>query len=429
MIITKNRQKVKKISISLISKLDRVISLPLKKFILEMCFGMITTGSCNINLIAGKLNESSFVKHTVKRLQRMLLHCKVFHFANKLSLDTCISKVCDESIIALDDGDIVHQYGKKFDKIAPVKDGSSGDIKPGYWLNQASGFNPSTQETFPLQVSIYSTKEKGFKSANNEGFKTVDKVISRIGVKGLWVMDRGYDGGEYFHYFLKNNLNFMIRMNKTRNLIYRDKSVNINGLAKSINRRIRFSQVAKFGSMKVKILVKKKEHEMTLICYKDKRNKEPMIFLTNGWIKSTKELKRRIRGYFHRWGVEVCYRFEKQGFGIEKSKTRNYDRIKTLLGLTLISWLILIKINEQPKLKESVLKNAKMEKDKIKNRPKFIYYRIQRGIQNLFEGIKRLFLFRLKRKQKQEIIKKKMSEMPLFNKLKINDFQLLEEVA
>lgn len=117
------------------------------------------------------------------------------------------------------------------------------------------------------------------------------------------------------------------------------------------------------------------------IIHKDKRNKEPILFLTEGWLKQTKELKRRIRGYFRRWGVEECYRFEKQGFEIEKSRTRNYERIKALLGLTIISWLILIKVNESPRLREMVLTEARMEKDKPKDRPKFIYYRLLRGIQ------------------------------------------------
>jgi hypothetical protein len=89
-----------------------------------------------------------------------------------------------------------------------------------------------------------------------------------------------------------------------------------------------------------------------LICYKDDRNKEPMIFLANGWLSKSKELHRRIRGYFRRWGVEECYRFEKQGFGIEKSKTRNYNRIQALLGLTILGWLVLIKINEHASLRE-----------------------------------------------------------------------------
>ncbi len=156
---------------------------------------------------------------------------------------------------------------------------------------------------------------------------------------------------------------------------------------------------------------------MTLICYKDDRNKAPILFLTNGYIKSTKELKRRIQGYFHRWGVEVCYRFEKQGFGIEKSKTRNFKRVKTLLGLTIISWLIMIRINDNTKLREEILINARMEKTKLKDRPKFIYYRLQRGIQNLFEGIDRMFNFRLKKKKLDKPLYK-----PLF---KTNDFELV----
>ena len=64
------------------------------------------------------------------------------------------------------------------------------------------------------------------------------------------------------------------------------------------------------------------------------------------------------------WSIEEGYRFEKQGFGIEKATVRKYSKIKTLLGLTILSWILLVKINESPKLKEVVLNKAKMEKNK-----------------------------------------------------------------
>jgi len=73
-----------------------------------------------------------------------------------------------------------------------------------------------------------------------------------------------------------------------------------------------------------------------------------------------------------------------------------------IVFLTIISWLILIKVNEQPSLKDVVLKEARMGKDKPKDIPKFIYYRLIRGIQNMFAGVKRLFLFRLKRKRESK---------------------------
>ena len=63
-------------------------------------------------------------------------------------------------------------------------------LLPGYWFNQVSGYNPDTEETFPIALDMYSTKEKCFKSADKESFKIMDSVISEIGTKGLWVMDR-----------------------------------------------------------------------------------------------------------------------------------------------------------------------------------------------------------------------------------------------
>lgn len=439
MIISQNRGKVKKKALNLINQLKPDLSRPLIKFILEMCIGMLMTGSCNVNLIAGILREKIAVKHTLKRLHRMLLNSWLLDLANQLSLKESVSRIASTTILALDGGDLSHQYGKKFEKSARVKDGSSGELRMGYWLNQISGYNPGSSETFPILLSIYSTLEIGFKSANNETFKLLDIVVNRIGQLGLWVMDRGYDGGEVLKYFLGKGLDFMVRMNtrQGRNLIYRGKKVNISKVAQGINRRTKYSKNARFGSCKVRIEPgnARQEYEVTLICYKDKRNKEPLVFLTNGWIKSTKELKRRIRGYFHRWGVEDCYRFEKQGFEIEKSKSRNYDRIKTLLGLTIISWLILIKVNEETALKAVVLEEARMEKDKPKDIPKFIYYRLIRGIKNMFGGVKRLFLFRLKRKERERAKQNMFRQMPLFRNLLVKDrddmleYMWLEEAA
>ena len=439
MIISQNRGKVKKKALMLITQLKSDLTRPVVKFILEMVMGMLMTGSCNVNLIAGILKEKIAVKHTLKRLHRMLLNSWILDLANKLSLKESISRIDSTTILALDGVDLSHQYGKKFEKSARVKDGSGGELRMDYWLNQISGYNPGSGETFPILLSIYSTLESCFKSANNEAFKLLDIVIKRIGQLGLWVMDRGYDGGEVLKYFLGKGVDFMVRMKTSqgRNLIYRGKKVNISEVAQGINRRTKYSKNARFGSCKVKIEPDnaRQEYEVTLICYKDKRNKEPLVFLTNGWIKSTKELKRRIRGYFRRWGVEECYRFEKQGFEIEKSKSRNYDRIKTLLGLTIISWLILIKVNEQPSLKEVILKQARMEKDKPKDIPKFIYYRLIRGIQNIFGGVKRLFLFRLKRKERERIKQNIVQQMPLFRNLIVKDkddlleYMWLEEAA
>lgn len=78
-------------------------------------------------------------------------------------------------------GDITHQYGKKFENISYVYDGSSNSLKQGYCLNQVTGYNPSTCETFPLLLDMYSGIEDGFESSNAESIKLIEKVISMIG--------------------------------------------------------------------------------------------------------------------------------------------------------------------------------------------------------------------------------------------------------
>ena len=69
-----------------------------------------------------------------------------------------------------------------------------------------------------------------------------------------------------------------------------------------------------------------------------------------------------------------------------------------------------------------------MGKDKLKDRPKFIYYRLLRGIQNLFASVKRLFSFRLKKEQREKLKEEILKTMPLFGKISFSDMWI-EEVA
>lgn len=417
MIISESREKVKKIVKNFTIKLKGTLTKPQGKFVMEMLIGMLITGSTNLTQISRVLKEKTKVKHTLKRLLRMSDQEEILKAANEQSLDEAVGKITDRTIIALDGGDLVHQYGDKFEKSSLVKDGSSGEIRTGYPLNQISGYNERTRETFPILLDVYSTVEKWFKSANSKTLEIINRLVDRIGTKGLWVIDRGYDSGIILKHFLDIGLKFLVRMKINRNVIIKGESVNIKDVARKINRRVIYSKNSRFGSEKVLLKLNNQEYKVTLISYKDKRNKEIMMFLTPGWLKSTKELKRRIRGYFKRWGVEESYRFEKQGFGIEKCTVRKYSRIKTLLGLTLMSWLVLIKLNDDCRLKEEILKAAKMEKEKLKDRPKFIYYRLLIGIQEMFSGNKELFSIRIRKRKREQLVKKIDNELPPLLKL------------
>jgi len=307
-----------------------------------------------------------------------------------------VSRIVDDStIIALDDGDISHLFSNKFEESCKVRDGSTGKYLSGYYLNQISLYDEKSKQTYPAYLGMYSSASKDFKSANAEGLESVEMFINRVGKRGLWVMDRGYDSGAYLGYFLKEGLNFMIRMKKNRHLIYKNRAINIEELSKGINKRYKNGKSFRYGYLKCFININSKLYPVTLISHKGALNKESHIFLTNGHINKSKEIKRRINGYYRRWGVEESYRFEKQGFGIEKSIIRNFNSIRSLLGAVMLAWSILVDINEDEILREEVIIASMPEK---KKRPKFIYYTLLRGVRNIFAGIKVLYLHRRRKK-------------------------------
>jgi len=389
----KVKRKIINVSNALIKK--KKIDRPTAKFISEAVIGMILTKSCNLTKISDEMKEDIEIKYTLKRIQRNVRkNGKLLSIANEYLIGSNKSRIKDKTIIALDGGDITHLYGKKFEKIAKVRDGSSKTIRNGYHLNQISCYDAETRETFPLLLNIYSTEDEEFKSSNKETFKILEQYLSVVGNKGLWVMDRGYDGGIVLKYFLDKGLKFTLRMRKNRDLYYKGKRINIEELSESINLRYK-SEKGRYGYLRCYLpLSKNDKREVTLVSYRGKRNKERMIFLCEGHIRSKREILERIESYFHRWGVEECYRFEKQGFQIEKSQVIKFEGIKCLLGLILLAWQVLLQISKDEALKTEIMYAAKREKNKLKDLPKFLYYRLLDGISNLFKGVRMLFAFR-----------------------------------
>ncbi len=400
--VPRSTKKVKSIAKRVVSGLGKGVTLPERKFALEMTLGMLRTGSCNVTRIAASLGEESKTRHTLKRMSRMLMHDGLLERANETCLKAAVRKIDKNTVLALDGGDIVHQYGRKFEHQAKVHDGSSKENGIGFWLNQVTGYNEVTHETFPILLRTFSTKEPGFVSANKEAFGMIDQVHAEVGSLGLWVLDRGYDGGSILKHLLDLRLRFVVRMTEKRDIWVRGQRRNIREVAEGVNRRVKFSSYARFGAVKSTLRLGDDEHEVTVIAYKARRNPDVMILLTPGWIKSTVELKRRIRAYFRRWGVEESYRFEKQGFGIEQATVRRYARLKTLLGLTLLSWLVLVKINDQSKLRHEVNNAARMEKNRRRHLPRFMYYRLLLGVKNLLASIPRMLSWRHKRRSKAD---------------------------
>lgn len=403
--VAESRAEVKTILEQLVIAESSLLHKPDARFLMEGTAGVLLSGSTNLTRMALSLKEPIAVKHTHKRLQRMIPKPGHLETVNRITLKSTVDSISDNTILALDGGDLTHLYGDAFEDIAKVKDGSTGRIENGYRLNQITGFNRTGHETFPVAADMYGVVRNGFKSAPLQSIRLVEQVVHALeGRDPLWVMDRGYDSRSFFSAWVRLGIPFITRMCGTRHVVVNGNTENIRDTAESINRRYTLDRGHRFGYRTVHIPLHRNgrdnPHPFTLIAVKGTRSNGLMWFLTSGAVRSSKEIRRRLKGYFRRWSIEEAYRFEKQGFGIEKALVRSFHGIRSLWALSILAWLVLVRIQQKAKLRESVLSAARPVHEKPQNRPRFLYYRLLRGLQLLFEGVKRVFRFRLTREQR-----------------------------
>ena len=94
-------------------------------------------------------------------------------------------KIRKDSVIAVDLSDISKSYANKMPYLAWVWDGSKKEKRRGYWILEIIGADIDGYELTPLYSELYSQKAQGFRSENFQIFKGIDRVINRIGTKGI----------------------------------------------------------------------------------------------------------------------------------------------------------------------------------------------------------------------------------------------------
>jgi len=79
---------------------------------------------------------------------------------------------------------------------------------------------------------------------------------------------------------------------------------------------------------------------------------------------------------------------------------RSFQGIRSLLGLSALAWLVLVQIRRRERLREAVLIAARPMKQHRKDHPQFLYCPLLRGVQLMFEGVKRVLRFRVTREER-----------------------------
>lgn len=407
---TSNTYQMKREILSFSNKISRNLPKPDRKFIADMNYGILASGSCLLTDIVDQLHEPSRKINIVDRLSR--------HLAKGTPKDTLkayltqVKKWCPEQpVIHIDDSDIVKPEGYKFESLGWVRDGSESTAtknvyKKGYHVTEATVL---TDSSHPISIfsEIHSSKEKGFTSINDITFSAMERAAALF-KKATFVMDRGYDDNKMFLKLDSMKQDYVIRLTAKRKLLYHNKWVFATELRNRRKGRVKLPlfykgkmQDAYLSHIKVQITASRKDMYLILVYG---ITEHPMMLATNREIKSKDDVIKTAKLYFSRWKIEEYFRCKKQMFRFENFRVRKLKAINALNFYLTLCMAFLGHISmksETNALKTAIIRTA----DPVKEKITFCYYRLAKGISGILsyakEGIR--LWFRTKRPAYRQI--------------------------
>lgn len=161
--------EIKRDFATFIEKISRGLTKPKSKFVMQMVYGILAGNKVHLSEIARSLNESISLKKTIDRFSRNL-----FTFEQKeIIMDNYIAQVRkqideDNSVIVIDNSDITKPCSPMMEAISDVRDGSTGEIKKGYYTVEAAVLSKGKKMPMPVYEKVFSVAEEGFISETHE---------------------------------------------------------------------------------------------------------------------------------------------------------------------------------------------------------------------------------------------------------------------
>lgn len=337
---TSNTYSLKRKILTFTNKISKHLSKPEKKFVADITYGMLASGSCLLTDVVDQLHESSKKINIVDRLSRHL-DKGTPALAAASYLQQAKKMVPAEPVILIDDSDVVKSDGYKFEALGIVRDGSESTAtknvyKKGYHVTEACVLTASNH---PVSIfsHIHSSQEKDYKSANAITFHAIEQGASLFG-KATFAMDRGYDDNKMFLKLDELGQNYVIRLSARRKLLYHNRCTMATELRNRRKGKVKTSvfykgkeHVAYLSHVKVKITASKKDIYLVLVYG---ITEHPMMLATNKEIKSKDDIIRVARTYFSRWKIEEYFRCKSRCSSL---KTFVCASLKQSTHLTFIS--------------------------------------------------------------------------------------------
>jgi hypothetical protein len=373
-------------------------SRPQAYFVEQMIFGIQAAQDVKLSNIGRALDERIALKKTEERLSHHLASVGMGQEVNEAVAQDAAARVRKDTLIVIDPTDIRKTYAEKMPYLATVRDGSTGELVPGYWSCVAMACEPDRRRVLPLHLRLWSADAPDFVSENHQLLEVIDTVRAATGGRGIYVMDRGGDRIKLFNPFLDRKMRFIARLVGDRDLIFRGQRRETLELARGCSMRYAETLVREEGGKERSyhleygfrnVRLPGRDEPLSLVVIRG-FGEEPLMLLTNVEVKpSRKSLWFIVQGYLARWMVEETIRFIKQSYHLEDIRVLDYDRLKNLVALTLAAaYFAAVWIGERLRLAVLCRRVTKLAK-RFFGVPEFHYYALADGIRTLLSRLGR----------------------------------------
>lgn len=370
-------------------KLSSRFSRPQRRFVEQMIYGIQASGDVKLSEIARSLNERIRLLKTETRLSRNLADDGLEEALLADIAAMGARRVHNDTLLLLDLTDVRKDFAKKMEHLATVRDGSTGELVPGYWMMKVVGCEVEQRRMAPLYQSLYSADAPGFVSENEEILKAVELISTHSKKRGVWVMDRGGSRRALIDRFLDCSLRFIVRLRADFPLVFRDTARSALAIAAGCpmvysegivieDHQGEKGYTIHFGSRPVTVPGRAERMHLVVVTG---FGEEPIMLLTNRELKRTRtSLWFVVGGYLTRWRVEEAIRFVKQSYRLEDIRVRGYRSLKNLVALVLCAaYFAAVHLGEGFQLRALTRKVIRAAK-RVFGIPDFHYYAIADGI-------------------------------------------------
>lgn len=198
--------------------------------VFDIVYGILSSQDIKLSNISRSLYENVKLDNTIERLAIRLKDIKDIEIIKQNFRSYIRRMIPEKNIIAIfDDSDIVKVYGKKFEDLDVVIDGSDPKktLKPGYHVCNACIISKKEKQPIEVYSKIYSTISKEFVSTNSYTKESIEEVIKIVGTNFTGIFDRGYDDAKIFRFLNNKKIKFVIRLKGNRSLLFKGKKKNV----------------------------------------------------------------------------------------------------------------------------------------------------------------------------------------------------------